>query len=99
MEDRQLVPWAPPLILPTTGYKDIEHLELMVRAYLKVRIQTQTIEIWRIDLTRNEVLISTPGGEAYTVLIPTEDKPQVPIEIIKGWPVERRAVKRVIRHP
>lgn len=99
MEPRQLVPWAPPLILPTGGWTSMEHLEQMVRAYLRTRIQVTTIYVWRIDLYRNEILITTPGGDAYTVTVPTEERPKVEIAVYKGWDLERRAAKPVIRHP
>lgn len=97
-EERNLVHWAPPLILPVGGYSSMEHLEQMVRAYIRTRIQVSAIFIWRIDLTRNEILISTPGGDAYTVTVPTEERPQVPIAVFEGWHLQRPAAKPVMRH-
>lgn len=88
--DQKLVPWAPPLILPVGAngeYKTQGHLETMVKAYIKVRFSVTTIFIWRIDLTRGEILISTPGGKPYLISVPTDRHPKRPLEIIEGWPV------------
>lgn len=87
---QKLVPWAPPLILPVGingEYKSMNHLETMVKAYIKTRFHVTTIFIWRIDLSRGEILISTPGGKPYLISVPTDRKTKRPLEIIEGWPV------------
>lgn len=88
--ENKLVPWAPPLILPVGEngeYKNPTHLESMVKAYIKTRFSVSTIFIWRIDLTRGEILISTPGGKAYLISVPTDRHPKRRLEILEGWPV------------
>lgn len=83
-EGKDIIPYFPPLELPSGGYTSFEQLETMVLAFIDVYCCIRPFKIWRINMDQGYVLYSTKAGIARTIWLPTDKYPGEPYDH-DGW--------------